>query len=69
MSETRENAVAAKAAGALKASANRHKRAAAFHRRAAKADMEALRELKEACERFGIKFSVEPLGGIHGEGT
>ena len=59
-------AIAATAAKALRDSANRHKRASGFHRRAAKLDMEALRKFKDDCARLGITIRVESQGGNHG---
>lgn len=62
-----QKAVAQEAAGALHESARQHKKASAFHRRAAQKDMEALDKLRKACEALGLKLSVGTEGGSHGQ--
>lgn len=50
--------VATAAIEELTQSARRHKQAAAFHRRAAQADMQAVDRLRAALARLGISLEV-----------
>ena len=50
--------VATAAIEELTASARRHKQAAAQHRRAAQADMQAVERLRAVCAAHGIKLEV-----------
>lgn len=45
-------------AASLLASAREHKRAVNVHRRAARADMEALARLRDACRAAGIQLVI-----------
>lgn len=54
-----KDAIVAEAAKALRDSAGFHKRASAFHRRAARRDMERFTQLKAKCQKLGITLRVE----------
>lgn len=53
----------AQAARVLRETAQTHKKAVRYHRKAAR---ECMRKLRDICEAHGIKLSIKQGGGEHG---